>query len=93
MFQKLERSSSKGYQLFSLGPKWELHTPSGIVSGTLHQICNYAVLRLGFKITEIEFAVIEMEKQFHDAAEFGIYKSFIFTFDRSEKYDKGTAIH
>ena len=93
MFQKLERSSSKGYQLLNLGSHWELHGPSGVFKGDLKKICTYAVVKLGFPFKELEIAVDEMEKQFHNCAEFGIYQTFIFTFDKEDKYDKGTAIH
>ena len=83
MFHTLERAPSKGYQLLNLGSHWELHSPSGVFKGDLKKICTYAVVKLGFPFKELEIAVDEMEKRFnegHNAAEFGIYKSFVFTF-------------
>jgi hypothetical protein len=88
MFHKLERSPSKGYQLFNLGSHWELHSSTGVFKGDLKKVCTYAVIQLGFPFRELEVAVEYMEKELHDGAEFGIYKSFMFTFDRREKYDK-----
>lgn len=93
MFQRVERESSKGYQLLNLGSYWEFHGPTGVFKGDLKKVCTFAVLQLGFPFKELEIAVDEMEKQFHNGAEFGIYQTFIFTFDKEDKYDKGTAIH
>lgn len=93
MFQKLERSPSKGYQLFNLGSHWELHSASGVFKGDLRKVCTYAVADLGFPFKELEIAVEEMEKNFHDGAEFGIYQSFIFTFDKGDKYAKTVVVH
>lgn len=94
MFQRLERAPSKGYQLLNLGSHWELHGPSGVFRGDLKKICTFAVVELGFPFKELEIAVDEMEKQFHDGAEFGIYRHFMFTFDKEEKYsDKGRNVH
>ena len=93
MFQTMDRSSTKGYNLYFLGSNWELHSPTGIFTGNLKSVCTYAVNVLGFQFKELDLAVNEMEKQFHNAAEFGIYKSFIFTFERGERSDEGTKIH
>lgn len=88
MFQKIERSPTKGYQLFNLGSHWEMHSSTGVFKGDLKTVCTYAVANLGFRFNELEIAVHFMEKELHDGAEFGIYKSFIFTFDRRAKYDE-----
>jgi hypothetical protein len=79
MLQKVERSPSKGYQLVDLGPLWEIHSPRGIYKGSFRQVCTYAALELGFSLDEFDVAVQEMEKHFHNCAEFGIYKSFLYT--------------
>ena len=93
MFQTLERSPSKGYSLFFLGSCWELHSPSGVFSGTLKKVCAYAVTELGFPFKELEIAVEEMEKHLHNGAEFGIYQHFMFTFDKKEENESGRNIH
>lgn len=82
MFQKLERDSSKGYQMLNLGSHWEFHSSRGIFSGDLKKVVVYAVNQLGFQFKELEVAVEEMEKQFHNGAEFGMYRSFMFTFEK-----------
>lgn len=93
MFQNLERSSSKGYQLLNLGSHWELHGPTGVFKGDLKKVCTFAVIELGFPFKELEIAVDQMEEHFHDGAEFGIYQHFIFTFDKDEKNDKRRNLH
>lgn len=92
MFQKLERSPTKGYQLINLGSYWEFHSPTGIFSGDLKKVCTYAVHNLGFRFKELEVAVDEMEQRFHNGAEFGVFKSFMFTFEE-EKAAKFTIVH
>jgi hypothetical protein len=82
MLQKLERSPSKGYQLIDSGSHWELHSPIGIYRGNFKQVCTYAAIKLGFSLDEIDVAVQEMETHFQNGAEFGIFKSFLFTFDK-----------
>jgi hypothetical protein len=85
MFHTLERSPAKGYQLLNLGSHWELHSPTGVFKGDLKKICTYAVIKLGFPFKELEIAVDQMEKSFHNGAEFGIYQHFIFTFDQKRE--------
>jgi hypothetical protein len=85
MFQRIDRDSAKGYTLYDLGSHWELHGPLGIFRGNLKQVMTYAVIELGFVFEELEIGVIEMDKHFHDGAEYGIWKRFMWTFDRSEK--------
>jgi hypothetical protein len=82
MLQELRRSPSKGYQLIDIGPYWELHSPRGIYRGNFKKVCTYAALALGMSLDEIDVAIQEMEKQFHNGAEFGINRTFLFTFDK-----------
>ena len=84
MFQKVERDSTKGYTLYDLGYRWEIHGPTGIFSGNLKQVMTYAVMELGFSFNELEIGVMEMEKHFHDGAEYGIFKRFMWSFDSTK---------
>jgi len=93
MFQTLERSPGKGYQLLNLGSHWELHSSRGIFKGDFKKVCTYAIVELGFPMKELETAFTEMDEHFHNAAEFGIYKSFMFTFEKEENYDKRRNVH
>ena len=79
---------SKGYQLYDLGHDWQIKSSRKTFTGTLKQVCTYAVLELGFSMNELEVAIMEMHKEFHNAAEFGMYRTFIYTFDKEEIYGK-----
>lgn len=93
MFHSLEQSPSKGYQLIDLGSHWELRSSTGVFIGDLKKVCTYAVVRLGFSFTDLNVAVEEIGKNYdkgHNAAEFGIYKHFMFTYEREENDERGT---
>lgn len=92
MFKPVE-SEKTGYQLFDLGNKYQLRSARGIYTGTLKQVTTYAVLELGFSVDEIELGVLEMEKQFHNGAEYGIFKRFMWTFDKEEQNGSKTIKH
>jgi hypothetical protein len=87
MFQ-MNKSFVSGYKLYDRSNGlWQMQTPNGIFSGSLRMVCKYAVLRLDFHINELEIGVLEMEKHFHNAAEYGIYKSFMWSYDLEDKND------
>lgn len=92
MFHVVEKDMS-GYKLFDFGSWYELHSKFGVYRGTLRQVSVYAVIELGFEVSEIEIGVLEMEKHFHDAAEYGIMKKFIYSFNLGEKYAKRITRH
>lgn len=88
MFQALATKQS-GYKLFDKGNGlYQLQSPSGVFSGNLKQVCTYAVLKLEFTMEELELGVTEMEKHFHNAAEYGIFKRFMWSYDQEEKNEK-----
>ena len=90
MFQTMKVQGS-GYKLFDKGNGvWQLQTPTGIFTGNLKQVCTYAVLKLDFKMSELEIGVMEMEKHFHNAAEYGIFKSFMWSYDVEENHAKAS---
>lgn len=47
------------------------------------------LLAFGIKFKEIETALLELEKNLHDYAEFGVYKKFVFSMklDKREVYN------
>ena len=92
MFQRLEQELT-GYKLFDYGSWYELHSSHGVFRGNLHQVRTYAVMELGFKFKEIDYGVLAMEENFHNGAEFGVRKSFLYTFDAKEKYAKSIITH
>lgn len=84
MFQEMQIKYS-GYKLIDKGTGvWQIQTPKGIFTGSLKQVCNFSVIELGFKIEEIEVGVMEMEKHFHNAAEYGVFKRFMWSYDLTE---------
>lgn len=92
MFKPVE-SDYSGYQLLDLGNKYALKSARGIFEGSLKQVCTYAVLELGFTVEELEIGVMEMEKHFHNGAEYGVFKRFMWTFDKEERYGTKTVKH
>lgn len=85
MFEFNEKVNN-GYRLLDKGSGlWLIQAPDGNYSGTLKQVCLFAVHEYGFDIAELEFGVMEMEKKWHNAAEYGMFKSFMFTHDDQEK--------
>lgn len=90
MFQAVQTRNS-GYTLVDKGYGfWQIRTPSGIFTGSLKQVCAYSVNKLGFLMSDIELGVMEMEKAFHSAAEYGIMKSLMWTYDLEENDEKIT---
>ncbi|NJO48150.1 MAG: hypothetical protein HC840_00380 [Leptolyngbyaceae cyanobacterium RM2_2_4] len=86
MFQAIQAKSGSGYKLVDKGMGvYQLLTPKDVFTGSLKQVCTYSVLELGFSISEIELGILEMEKHFHNAAEYGIFKRFMWTYDTEEK--------
>lgn len=93
MFALLENAPKLGYQLYDFGSRWEIHSTTCSFKGNFDQVKTYAVANLGFSSEEILVAVEEMSKQFHNAAEFGVLKKFMFTFEKVEKREKFHRIH
>lgn len=84
MFE-VHKTPGSGYKLIDKGAGiYQLRTPSGAYTGNLRQVCTYSVINLGFSIQELELGVIEMEKNFHNAAEYGIMKTFMYTTDMDD---------
>lgn len=77
-----EQSPTVGYKLIDFGSFWEFHSARGVCKGSFKQVCTFAAVNFGFSLDQFDIAVQEMEKHFHNAAEFGIYKKFMFTFDK-----------
>jgi hypothetical protein len=82
--------NTAGYDLYEVSEdSWALHVKDGpIFVGTFRKVALHAVTRLGFKLEEIEYAAKEMIKREHNGAHFGMYRGFIFTFQREFKHVK-----
>jgi len=93
MFQSTEVKGS-GYKLIDKGNDlWQMVTPKGIFTGSLKQVCTYSVIELGFEVNELELGVLEMNKHFHNAAEYGIFKRFMWSYDLEEKNESYNTKH
>jgi hypothetical protein len=84
MFQKMERESSKGFTLHDFGNGWGIQWSKGIYHGSLQEVIKYCVIELDIPFKELEYGVMVMEREFHNAAEYGIFKSFMWSYDRKE---------
>lgn len=71
------------YRLYDLGDKWQIHSSDfGAMEGSFRQIVSYMAIELGLSYDEIELAVVDMCKRGNNGAEFGVFKKFIFSFNR-----------
>jgi hypothetical protein len=82
--------NTAGYDLYEVSEDhWALHVKDGpVFIGTFKKVVIHAATRLGFKLSEIEFATKEMINKGHNGAHFGMYRGFIFTFQREFKHVK-----
>ena len=79
---EFQRPKTLGYKLYQIGSWYEILSPErGKFRGNFEQVRHYASDILGFDSNEIRIAKEEMEKNFHNAAEFGVLKGFMFTFE------------
>lgn len=81
--------NSKGFDLYEIAHnQWVLDTKvADIFGGSWSDVLRYAV-SIGFKLSEIDTAVVEMVKHDHNAAHFGGGRGFIFTFKKDFSHGK-----
>jgi hypothetical protein len=84
--------TSLGYDLYEVSDNcWAIHIKGGkLFIGTFKEVVTACVTKLGFELEEFEFATKEMIDKGHNGAHFGMYRSFMFTFQREFKYDKAS---
>ena len=87
----LERNI-EGYNLIEItSDNWCIETVNGRkFSGTFLEVAMYAVIKLGFKINEIDLAVQDMVKNGNNAAHFGMWACFIFSFSTGSEIRKAS---
>lgn len=85
-------SNIEGYNLIETKDNlWTIQVINGhCFSGTFLEVIMYAILRLGFNIDELDLAVKEMVDNNHNAAHFGMWSRFIFSFNKAEEYRKAS---
>lgn len=81
---------SAGYDLYEISKdEWHMtDLDSRVYMGTFKEVVKHAVTMWGFKLSEVEIAISEMVNKGHNAAHFGVYKKFIFTFNL-KRYKNG----
>lgn len=83
-----------GYKLFKdENGNYKLVSSTGTFKGTATQVMNHAVLELGFDKEEIELGMAEMAKRLHNAAEYGMFKSFMWSYDRGVSNETFSTFH
>lgn len=66
--------------------EWQIHTKySGAFAGDFMSIISYCIQRLEISKEDLDVAVQEMCKNNHNCAHFGIYRHFMYTYNRGEK--------
>lgn len=74
------------YELFKLeNDKYQIHSDLPgfkAMEGTTMAIIYYMVKKLGFELSEVEFAMQNMIDTDFDGAHFGFGRSFIFSYER-----------
>lgn len=95
MLQVIEQTHNNmsGYHLFDFGSTWELHGSFGVFSGSLNQVKTYAISELGFSSSELNIAIDQMRLHLHNAASFGVFKRFLFTFEKEFSAEKSVIVH
>jgi hypothetical protein len=90
----MRRRNPFGYNLIEEGMnRWTFvelseDAPVSILCADFTSIVLHAVIRMGVPIEEIEEAVKEMCQNNHDAANFGMNGTFIYTFNSNESLKK-----
>jgi hypothetical protein len=79
----LERVEHTDYDLvMNISGSWTLKGSDTILFyGTLKEVVTHMVRKCNFELSEIKFALEDMEVKGHTRAHFGMFKSLIFTAD------------
>lgn len=86
---------TSGFELYRLGNDfYQFKTTKSIFKGDLDEVCNFVYGALGFDLSEIEIAILEMNSNNHKVAKFGILKSFLYTTNETyEDSEKNITVH
>ena len=80
------------YEIYKLNEDlYQIHSSFAnekAMEGTLAAIIVYASTALGFDIDELEYAFLNMIENDTDSAHFGVNRTFIYSFNKKEKYGK-----
>lgn len=83
---EINKNKPIGYRLINKGSGfWSIEAPDEIFTGNLKEVCLYAVSNFDFELKELEYGISEMEKNWHNAAEYGSLLTFMWTYDTEDK--------
>lgn len=76
--------NSAGFDLYEVtANEWILNIKGGaLYVGEFKKVVRHAASKLGFSLSELDSAVKEMVKNDHNAAHFGMYRGFMYTFKK-----------
>ena len=78
------------YELYKIGENtYQIHSTFSNVramEGSLNLIVKYMVMQLYFSANEIEYALLDMIGKEHDSAQFGMNRTYLFSFEKLSKY-------
>lgn len=79
-----------GFDIVDLGDNQWLLDIKGArkYHGTLKEVLKFCIKKYGFEIEELEFAIETMISSDHNAATFGAYRTFIYSFNHKAGYVK-----
>jgi len=72
---------------------YKLVSNKGTFKGNASQVTTYAVLEHGFSKEEIDLSMSVMAERSHNAAEFGIFKSFMWSYDQGVTNENYSTLH
>lgn len=91
MFEKVTSTGLDLYQPFPELNQWVVDFKNGIrYHGTFQEVVSYLVFKQGFNTHEVDDAVFIMLEKDHNAIHFGMYKTFIFSFDKEINCEKAS---
>lgn len=83
-----------GYKLLKdESGNYKLVSSKGTFKGNANQVINHAVLEHGFDKEEIELGMAEMTKSHHNAAEYGMFKSFMWSYNKEITNENFATLH
>ena len=85
-----EYVNGNGYDIVNLGNDQWLLDVKGVrkYHGTIDELIEFCTKKYGFEINDLEFAVDMMVSSNHNAAHFGVYRTFIYSFNHKVDYVK-----
>ena len=85
------QTNAAGYNLYEeSNGKWTLENLNPIFSGTLKEVGLFMVREIGFSMPQLEMALNAMADENHNAAHFGVFKKFIYSYERDKYVGKAS---